>query len=100
MVSEPERHLQPFLAFAPPCIIFHQEATAHMYRCIEAIKHAGVGCELTLNPAKPPCWSEHVLQEIDLLLLMAVSPCLAGGTFAPFVMAKLGAARTMIDQIR
>lgn len=78
-------------------ISFHPEATRHIDRSLQAIQAAGCQAGLVFNPATPLSCLEHVLDKVDLVLLMSVNPGFGGQSFLPSALAKLRQARQLID---
>lgn len=79
-------------------ITFHPEASRHVDRSLKLIRDKGCKPGLVLNPASPLHHVEHVLDQLDMLLLMSVNPGFGGQKFIPYVLDKLKSARSMIDQ--
>ncbi len=79
-------------------ITFHPEASKHVDRSIKLIREKGCQPGLVLNPASPVSLVENVIDQLDMLLLMSVNPGFGGQKFLPYVLDKLTAARTMIDE--
>ncbi len=79
-------------------ISFHPEASRHVDRTIQLIKDQGCTAGLVLNPATPVSVLEHVLPQLDLVLLMSVNPGFGGQSFIPYTLDKLRAVRQMIDE--
>jgi ribulose-phosphate 3-epimerase len=78
-------------------ISFHPEATQHVDRTIQLIRHSGCRPGLVFNPATPLNWLDYVIDKIDVILLMSVNPGFGGQEFIPEVMPKLGEARARIS---
>lgn len=78
-------------------ITFHPEASRHVDRSIKLIREYGCKPGMVLNPASPLSHVEHVLDQLDMLLLMSVNPGFGGQKFLPYVLDKVAAARQMID---
>lgn len=79
-------------------ISFHPEASRHVDRTIQLIRDQGCSPGLVLNPATPVNVLEHVLPQLDLVLLMSVNPGFGGQSFIPYTLEKLRAVRKMIDE--
>jgi ribulose-phosphate 3-epimerase len=77
-------------------ISFHPEATHHVDRTIQLIRHSGCNPGLVFNPATPLNWLDYVIDKIDIILLMSVNPGFGGQEFIPEVLPKLGEARARI----
>jgi len=74
----------------------HVEAGPHLHRTLQAIKARGVRAGVSLNPHTPIEVIQHVMDMVDLVLIMTVNPGFGGQSFIP-VMDKIAAARRMID---
>ena len=78
-------------------ITFHPEASQHVDRSLQLIREAGCKAGLVLNPATPVTWLEHVMDKLDMILLMSVNPGFGGQSFIPATLDKLKMVREMID---
>ncbi len=78
-------------------ISFHPEASEHIDRSLALIREKGCRAGLVLNPATPLAVLEHVMDRLDLILLMSVNPGFGGQAFIPETLRKARAVRTMID---
>lgn len=97
MVSPVDRLVQDFANAGASYITFHPEASDHVDRTIGLIREAGCKPGLVFNPATPLSWLEHVLDKLDMVLLMSVNPGFGGQKFIPETLNKLRKARAMID---
>ncbi len=97
MVESPDRLIGDFAAAGADIISVHPETTRHLDRTLQLIKSAGCFAGVVLNPATPLNILDHVLDQIDLILLMSVNPGFGGQKFLPSVLPKLRAARERID---
>ncbi len=79
-------------------ITFHPEASNHVDRSLQLIRDAGCKAGLVLNPATPITWLEHVMDKLDMVLLMSVNPGFGGQSFIPSTLDKLRMVRDMIDE--
>lgn len=79
-------------------ISFHPEASRHVDRTIQLIRDQGCSPGVVLNPATPVSVLEHVLPQLDLVLLMSVNPGFGGQSFIPYTLEKLRTVRQMIDE--
>jgi len=77
-------------------ISFHPEASEHVDRTIGLIKDSGCKAGLVLNPATPLVWLDHVLDKLDLVLIMSVNPGFGGQSFIPEALGKLRAVKERI----
>ena len=78
-------------------ITFHPEASRHVDRSLGLIKDLGCKAGLVLNPATPLNILDHVMDKLDMILLMSVNPGFGGQSFIPETLNKTRAARTRID---
>lgn len=79
-------------------ITFHPEATRHLDRSLQLIKGKGCLAGLVLNPASSLESVRYVLDKLDMLLLMSVNPGFGGQKFIPYVLDKVRAARSLLDE--
>jgi ribulose-phosphate 3-epimerase len=98
MVKPVDRIIPDFARAGATIISFHPEASEHVDRTIGLIKEAGCRAGLVLNPATPLSWLDHVLDRIDLVLVMSVNPGFGGQSFIPEALNKLRAVRERIDR--
>jgi len=97
MVTPVDRLIGEFAEAGATYISFHPEASSHVDRSLQLIRDLGCKSGLAFNPATPLTWLEHVLEKVDLVLLMSVNPGFAGQTFIPSTLPKLRAARSLLD---
>jgi len=98
LMVEPVDALIPLFAKAGANIItFHPEASRHVDRTLSMIRELGCKAGLVLNPASPLDWLDHVMDKIDMVLLMSVNPGFGGQKFIPSTLGKLHAVRQRID---
>ena len=98
MVKPVDRIIPDFAKAGATLISFHPEASEHVDRTIQLIRSAGCGAGLVLNPATPLNHLDHVLDQLDLVLLMSVNPGFGGQSFIPSALDKLRAVRERIDR--
>jgi ribulose-phosphate 3-epimerase len=96
MVKPVDRIVPDFAQAGATWISFHPEATEHVDRTIELIREHGCKPGLVFNPATPLDWLDHVIQKIDLVLIMSVNPGFGGQKFIPQALEKLRLARERI----
>ena len=98
MVKPVDRIVPDFARAGATWITFHPEASEHVDRTIGLIREHGCRPGLVLNPATPVNWLDHVLDKIDMVLLMSVNPGFGGQSFIPSVLPKVAQVREMIDR--
>lgn len=96
MIAPVDPYIAAFAEAGANILTVHPEAGPHLHRTIQVIKGHGMQAGVSLNPATPLASVEHVLDEIDLLLIMTVNPGFGGQTFIPGQLDKIRAARAMI----
>ena len=97
MVQPVDRLVGDFAQAGASLISFHPEASLHVHRTIQLIKASGCKAGLVLNPATPLAHLDHVLDELDLVLLMSVNPGFGGQRFIESAIPKLREVRARID---
>ncbi len=98
MVEPVDRIIPDFAKAGASYITFHPEASTHVHRTLGLIREQGVKAGLVFNPATPLTWLEHVLEDLDMVLLMSVNPGFGGQKFIDSSIAKLREARRIIDE--
>ena len=98
LMVEPVDAIIPLFAKAGANIItFHPEASKHVDRTLSMIRELGCKAGLVLNPATSLDWLDHVMDKLDMILLMSVNPGFGGQKFIPSTLAKLQLVRQKID---
>ena len=87
-----------FLPLKPKFITFHIEEEKHPLRLIDHIRKNGVGPGIVLNPHTPVSAIEHIIDEVDMVLLMSVNPGFGGQKFMPVVLEKTRSLRELIER--
>ena len=98
MVSPVDRLIGEFADAGADYITFHPEASPHIDRSLQLIKERGLKAGLVFNPGTPLGYLEHVMDKLDMVLLMSVNPGFGGQAFIPSSVPKLRAARALIDK--
>jgi len=98
MVKPVDRIVPDFAKAGATWITFHPEASEHVDRTVGLIREHGCRPGLVLNPATPLTWLDHVLDKIDMVLLMSVNPGFGGQSFIPSALPKIARVREMIDR--
>lgn len=99
MISEPERYIEAFVKAGADIISVHAEAAVHLHRTLHFIRECGARSAVALNPATPVSVLDHVLNELDMVLIMSVNPGFEGQKFIPEVLPKIKALREKIDSL-
>ena len=98
MILEPERYVERFRAAGADHINVHVEATTHLHRTLNQIRDAGAKAGAVLNPATPLAAIEHVVSDLDQLMLMTVNPGFGGQKFIESVVPKIRAAKELLKK--
>ena len=97
MIEPVDRIIPDFAAAGADIITFHPEATRHVDRTLQLIRDNGCRSGLVFNPATPLDHLQHVMDKVDMVLIMSVNPGYGGQSFIPATLDKLRAAREIID---
>jgi ribulose-phosphate 3-epimerase len=97
MVKPVDRIIGDFIEAGASYITFHPEASEHIDRSLQLIKAGGCKAGLVFNPATPLEVLKHVIDKVDMILLMSVNPGFGGQKFIPHTLEKLKEARALID---
>jgi ribulose-phosphate 3-epimerase len=98
MVRPVDALIPQFAKAGANLITFHPEASEHIDRTLQLIRDHGCKAGLVLNPATPLHYLEHVMDKLDIVLLMSVNPGFGGQQFIPHTLHKIRATRTLLDQ--
>lgn len=98
MIEEPERSIEQYADAGCEYIIVHAEACRHLHRVLDAIRSLNVGTGVALNPATPLEAIAHVMDLVDVLLLMTVNPGFGGQAYIDSMESKISAARDLITR--
>jgi len=98
MVRPVDRIIPDFAKAGANIITFHPEASDHVDRSLALIRDHGCQAGLVFNPATPLHHLDHVMDRLDVILLMSVNPGFGGQAFIPSTLDKLRAVRAMIDK--
>ncbi|MDH5485042.1 MAG: ribulose-phosphate 3-epimerase [Gammaproteobacteria bacterium] len=98
MVKPVDRIIPDFAKAGASYITFHPEASEHIDRSLQMIRELGCKSGLVFNPATPLDCLKHVMDKVDVILLMSVNPGFGGQSFIPETLNKLRAARKLIDE--
>ncbi len=97
MVKPVDRIIPDFARAGANIITFHPEASEHVDRTLGLIHDCGCQAGLVFNPATPLSWLDHVMDRLDVVLLMSVNPGFGGQSFIPGTLDKLREARARLD---
>ena len=97
MVTPVDSLVPQFAKAGANIISFHPEASEHVDRTLGLIHEVGCKAGLVFNPATPLTWLDHLIDKVDLVLLMSVNPGFGGQAFIPTALDKLVEARKRID---
>ncbi len=100
MVKPVDRIIPDFARAGANIITFHPEASEHVDRSLSLIRESGCQAGLVFNPATPLALMDHVMDKLDIVLLMSVNPGFGGQKFSPETLHKLRLARARIDAYR
>jgi ribulose-phosphate 3-epimerase len=98
MVKPVDRIIPDFASAGANIISFHPEASEHIDRTLALIRDSGCKAGLVFNPGTPLHYLDHVMDRLDLILLMSVNPGFGGQGFIPETLKKIAAVRSRIDQ--
>jgi ribulose-phosphate 3-epimerase len=97
MISPVDPYVPGFAEAGADIITVHPEAGPHLHRTLQLIKSLEKKAGVSLNPATPASVVEHVIEEVDLILVMSVNPGFGGQSFIPQSLKKIAQLRAMID---
>ena len=97
MVKPVDRIVPDFAKAGANVITFHPEASAHIDRTLSLIRESGCKAGLVFNPATPLVYMDHVMDKLDVVLLMSVNPGFGGQAFIPETLRKVTVARAKVD---
>ena len=98
MVKPVDRIIPDFAKAGATWITFHPEASEHIDRSLSLVRDSGCKSGLVFNPATPLDYLKHVIDKVDMVLLMSVNPGFGGQSFIPEALVKLREARRIIDE--
>lgn len=98
MVKPVDRMIGDFIDAGASYITFHPEASEHIDRSLQMIRDGGCKAGLVFNPATPLHYLDHVMDKLDMILLMSVNPGFGGQKFIPSTLNKLAETRRRIEQ--
>lgn len=96
MVEQPDQLAARYVEAGCELLIVHAEACRHLHRCLGAIRELGAKAGVALNPSTPPALVAHVLDLVDLVLVMTVNPGFGGQAYIPTMEPKIAEVRRMV----
>lgn len=98
MTIEPEKYLSAFINAGADCMVVHAEACTHLHRTLSEIKNKGKKAGVALNIASPLSILDYVLDDIDMVTLMAINPGIVGHKIIPKIFDKIKDLKTKLIQ--
>ncbi len=96
MIAPVDPYIAPFARAGADSITVHAEAGPHLHRSLQAIRAEGKRAGVAINPATPVSALEHVVDSVDLILIMSVNPGFGGQKFIPEALTKIAQTRALI----
>ncbi|GHH96515.1 ribulose-phosphate 3-epimerase [Neobacillus kokaensis] len=97
MIENPDQYIEAFVKAGADYITVHVEACRHLHRTIQNIKSFGIKAGVVLNPATPVDTIQHIVADVDMVLLMSVNPGFGGQKFIPEVLSKISQVKQMAE---
>jgi ribulose-phosphate 3-epimerase len=98
MIENPLAYAADFVRAGADIVTIHAEADSHLFRTVDVIKSNGAKAGVSLNPATPLSALDHVVRDIDMVLIMTVNPGFGGQGYIPAMDEKIAAARRLIEK--
>ena len=98
MIVEPEKYIADFVKAGADLITVHAEACTHLHRTLQHIRAEGAKAGVALNPSIPVSVLQHVLEQLDLILIMTVNPGFGGQMFIDAMLPKIAATKRMLEE--
>ena len=98
MIQDPDKYIEKFAKAGADIISVHVEASTHLHRSIQFIKDQGCKAGVSLNPATSLATLDHILSEVDMVIIMTVNPGFGGQEFIPSVLPKIKRLREKINE--
>lgn len=99
MIYEPEKYIETFIKAGSNIVVIHTEACVHLHRTIDLIKKLGAKAGIAINPATPLSNLDYILDEVYMVLIMAVDPGFAGQVMIPNSINKIRELRKKIKDM-
>ncbi|MCX8044658.1 MAG: ribulose-phosphate 3-epimerase [Desulfobacterota bacterium] len=98
MIEQPERYLEAFVQAGATILSVHPETCRHLQRTLRAIRELGAHPAVALNPATPLSTLDHVLDDVEMILLMTVNPGFGGQEFIPAMLPKIRKLKSLLTR--
>jgi len=98
MIQDPDKYIEKFSKAGADIITVHVETSPHLHRSVQFIKDQGCKAGVSLNPATSLTMLDHILSEVDMVLIMTVNPGFGGQEFIPSVLPKIKRLREKINE--
>ena len=98
MIENPDNYIKDFVDAGSDLIVVHVEACKHLHRTIQNIKSHNVKAGVALNPSTPIESIKHVLEDVDMILIMTVNPGFGGQSFIEGMIEKIKELKSIIDE--
>ncbi len=98
MIENPGRYIPDFAKAGADLIVVHAEADVHLHRTVQLIKSLGKKAGVSLNPATSLHYLDHIIEDLDLVLLMTVNPGFGGQAFIDLCLPKIQSLRALLDK--
>jgi len=95
MIVKPENYIDAFAEAGADIMTVHVEASPHLHRTVQAIKAAGMKAGVSLNPHTPVSSIQHMIADLDLVLIMSVNPGFGGQKFIEFAVDKVAEVKAL-----
>jgi ribulose-phosphate 3-epimerase len=99
MIENADRYAEDFIRAGSDYLVVHAEACRHLQRTLARIREKGCKAGVSLNPATPLSVLDHILPDLDLVLIMSVNPGFGGQSFIPQVLDKIRDLRGRLDRL-
>lgn len=98
MIEQPDKYLKDFITAGADYVTVHYEASVHLHRTVQMIKEQGIKAGVSLNPATSVWALEHILPDIDYVLLMSVNPGFGGQSYIPQTTDKIKILKNLLGE--
>ena len=98
MIENPDAYIEVFAQAGSSVLTVHPESCYHLQRTLQAIRDSGVKPAVVLNPATPLCMLDHVLDDVEMILIMTVNPGFGGQQFIEAMLSKIERLRARLNR--